>query len=48
MQLNAHESFTMTAAEWIDLSKNAPLDFPPGTSYNYSNCIRKKLPPTIS
>jgi CubicO group peptidase (beta-lactamase class C family) len=32
-----YKSFTMTAAEWVELSKNAPLDFPPGTSYSYSN-----------
>jgi CubicO group peptidase (beta-lactamase class C family) len=32
-----YKSFTMTPAEWVDLSKNADLDFPPGTSYNYSN-----------
>jgi len=32
-----YKSFTMTSAEWVELSKSAPLDFPPGTSYNYSN-----------
>jgi CubicO group peptidase (beta-lactamase class C family) len=34
---NNYKSFALTPAEWVAFSKNAPLDFPPGTSYNYSN-----------
>jgi D-alanyl-D-alanine carboxypeptidase len=34
---NNFKSVSMTPQMWIDLEKSLPLDFTPGTGYNYSN-----------
>jgi CubicO group peptidase (beta-lactamase class C family) len=34
---NNYKSWSLTALDWIEFAKKASLDFPPGTSYQYSN-----------